>query len=135
MIGEVLQFIEQKTGVRANPDSDLFELGIAGDDFHELIEAYAQQFGVSIEPYLWYFHADEEGINFGALFFRPPYCRVKRIPITPLMLVDFAQKGTWDVQYPPHTIPKTRIDLLISTCFVALMALFVCTILIFKYLQ
>lgn len=132
---EVLQFIEQKSGARAQPDSDIFRLGIAGDDFHELIEAYAQRFGVSIESYLWYFHADEEGVNFGILFFRPPHCRVKRIPITPLMLVDFAQKGTWDVQYPPHTIPKSRIDLLMNNCLVTSVALFVCAILIYKYLQ
>ncbi len=52
--------------------------------------------------YLWYFHSDVEGgwNSFGRSFFDLPYKQVKRIPVTPVMLADFARKGKWDIQYP-----------------------------------
>lgn len=54
---------------KAEPNSDIFgELGIVGDDFHELIEQYAKQFHVDMTGYLWYFHADGEGLNFDGKF-------------------------------------------------------------------
>ena len=96
-------------------DSDIFELGIIGDDFHEMIDGYATRYNVDMNGYLWYFHADEEGVDgIGALFFPPPYKRVKRIPLTPKMLAGFANKGKWDIKYPAHKIPAKRYDLLIN---------------------
>ena len=69
--------------------------------------------------YLWYFHAAEEiGFGIGAIFFDPPNYRVKRMPVTPAMLTEFANKGKWDIVYPDHTLPKYRYDLLINTVFI-----------------
>jgi hypothetical protein len=69
-----------------------------------------------MNSYRWYFHAKEEGgwNSLGALFFKPPYKRVTHIPVTPKLLQDAANKGRWDLQYPPHTIPKRRWDLIIN---------------------
>lgn len=54
---------------KVEPNSDIFgELGIIGDDFRELIEQDAKQFYVNMTGYLWYFHADGEGLNFGEKF-------------------------------------------------------------------
>jgi len=98
-----------------NEDTDIYDdLSCVGDDFHELIENYSAKFNVTMDGYLWYFHSDEEGQNFGALFFKPPYQRVQRIPVTPKMLLDFANKGYWDITYPEHRLPKWRYDIIIG---------------------
>jgi len=100
---------------------------MVGDDFHEMIEKYAKKYSVEMKGYLWYFHADEESgwNNIGGWFFKPPYSRVARIPITPLMLTDFANRGKWDLQYPEHKLPKKRSDILINQILLGvLLALF-----------
>lgn len=114
-----INFLKNLSGTdKIGPDSDIFnDIGMVGDDFHEMIQKYSKKFSVNMSDYLWYFHADEEGgwNSIGALFFNPPYKRVKRIPVTPSMLTDFANQGKWDIQYPDHKLPKRRYDLLINT--------------------
>lgn len=120
-INEITNFLEDYTGVHdIKSDIDLNkEAGIYGDDWHEMIENYSKEFNVNVDGYLWYFHTREEGSNsIGGAFFRPPYERVKRIPITPLMLTDFANKGSWEIEYPEHKLPKYRYDLMINTVIV-----------------
>ena len=115
---DIETFISEKTFEKEiKPNTDIFnELGCTGDDFHELMEEYHKKFSVDMSNYLWYFHADEEGRNsgIGNIFFKPPYERVKRIPVTPQMLYKFANNGKWDLQYPTHKLPKYRIDIWIS---------------------
>lgn len=114
---EILSFIKELTcaeKVTENIDIES-DLGCYGDDFHELIEEYAKRFNVDISTYLWYFHTREEGSeSIAELFFSPPNIRVKRIPITPKMLYEFAEKGKWEVKYPKHDIPKKRYDLFVN---------------------
>lgn len=99
-------------------DDLLYDKRIRGDDFHELIEEYRKRFNVDMTRYLWYFHADEEGNNRGGILFKPPYERVQHIPITPAKLLEFANKATWDISYPNHTLPTRRWDLLINVFLV-----------------
>ena len=115
-INDILEFVEEKTGTKnVGSETDIFfDLGCTGDDFDELIETYSERFSVDMSGYLWYFHADEEGHNIGALFFKPPYRRVKRIPITPSVLLYYANKGVWSMKYPEHKLPKRRIDIIIG---------------------
>ena len=69
-----------------------------------------------MSPYLWYFHADEEGasLSIGSIFSKPPYQRVQRIAVTPQMLTNFANGRKWDIKYPEHKLPKYRIDVWIG---------------------
>jgi Protein of unknown function (DUF1493) len=115
-IDDIIEFVEKQTGIKdVNEGSDIFkDLACTGDDFHELIELYAKQFNVDLGSYIWYFHADEEGISLGGLFFKPPYQKVTQIPVTPHMLFKFAQDGRWGVIYPSHEIQKIRYDILIN---------------------
>ncbi|MDR2916718.1 MAG: DUF1493 family protein [Tannerella sp.] len=107
-----------------NADSDIFKLGFAGDDFHEMIYDYAAKYAVDMTGYLWYFHADEEGLSgIGGLFFPPPYKRVERISLTPQLLADIANKGKWDLEYPEHEIPVKRYDLIINQALLGLVLL------------
>ena len=102
-LNDILNFAAEKTtcaDVIATSDIQN-DLGCYGDDFHELIDEYSKKFKVDLTFYLWYFHTREEGNNLGGTFFRAPNERVKRIPVTPTLLLEFANKGKWDLQYPP----------------------------------
>lgn len=99
----------------ADGKADLFlACGIDGDDASEFMDAFEARFGVDLEDYRWYFHHGEEGSNFGGLFFRPPYGRVKRIPITTDILVQAIDSGRWPLRYPPHELPAVRWDIRIT---------------------
>lgn len=119
---EICDFIQTETGTRkiVTKDTRLVEdLGCVGDDFFELLEKYSRLFHVNLDSFLWYFHTPDEGslFNFGALFFKPIYKRVQRIPVTVGMLKDFADSGVWNIAYPPHTLPSLRFDMLFMQTF------------------
>ncbi len=118
----IIAFVENQTGSEsALPDSDITDdLGVDGDDFFDLVKAFSEHFNVDISTCLWYFHCAEEGSfnNIGSCFFRSPEQRVKHIPVTPLMLFEFANRGKWDIDYPEHKLPKRRYDLVINQVLV-----------------
>ena len=115
-INEIRNFLEDYSGVYPDdPNIDIYkDMGVVGDDFHEMMEKYSEQYEVDMSDYLWYFHADEEGSGLGERFFKPPNERVRRIPVTPQMLSDFIETKKWKVDYPEHVIPNRRNDLLIN---------------------
>jgi Protein of unknown function (DUF1493) len=133
-LNEIIEFLNQILSIKAKPDSDIFKLGVSGDDFDELILKYSEKYAVDMNGYLWYFNHDEEGLNFpGALFFKPPNCRVKRIPVTPNMLLAFANQKKWGVEYPKHYISEKRYDLLINKAFSGILLIILLLIVIRKY--
>lgn len=110
------------------PDSDLnIEHGISGDDFDIVISDYAEIFSVDMTSYCWYFHMSEEGsfYSIGAFFFKPPDKRVPYIAVTPQMLADIANKGKWDIDYPPHEIPKRSWDIFINQMLIFIFIIYV----------
>lgn len=132
----IISFLTDLVGrEKITSQTDIFsDLNIWGDDFHEMIDKYAQKFNVDISSYLWYFHTNEEGQNFGGSFFKAPYERVKRIPVTPKMLLDFANNGQWTIDYPEHTLPKRRYDIIINQVLVLGFFVIVIIYLLNKYL-
>ena len=42
------------------PDTDIFSLGIYGDDMDEFLGSYHKKYNVNFDNYLWYFHNEEE---------------------------------------------------------------------------
>jgi len=134
-VEEIIKFLEEQLKVeRVEADSDIHhDLGVTGDEFFEMIAEYSKKFNVDLENYNWYFHSDEEGVlSIGALFFKPPYKRVQRIPVTPQMLTDFANKRKWDLQYPAHYIPARRWDLIINRVLAILTVAAMCVFAIVK---
>lgn len=121
---EIIEFIKGETDANANVDTDIErDLGVFGDDFYELMEAFAKRYNVDMSEFIWYFHSGEEGLNIpSAMFFKPPYARVARIPVTPLMLSEFANTGKWSIDYPSHDIPKKRFDLTVNFLFIVMVA-------------
>ena len=86
---------------------------------------------VDMSDFLWYFHCDEEGSTFiTGMFFKPPYKRVTRIPITPKMLTDFANSKIWKIDYPKHKLPKYRYDIIFNP--IILFSFFVLCLLFYK---
>ena len=117
---QIIQFIQNEIRVgEVLENSDIeYDLGCTGDDFSELIEKYAEYYQVDMSSYLWYFHPFEEGSNFpGNFFFKSPNARVKRIPVTPKLLLEFAKTGKWDLVYPQHILPKRRYDIIANQIF------------------
>jgi len=100
-------------------DADIFrDLGIDGDDAFEFIERFAAKFEIEITNYHWYFHHGEEPfLNIGGLFFRPPYRRVGRIPITPKVVAEAIRTKRWPLEYPTHRLPSVRWDVRLSQVF------------------
>lgn len=70
---DVIAFLKDLAGTdKVFPHTDIFrDLGMVGDDFHEMIETYAARYAVDMTNYRWYFHTDEEGWSFGGVFFKP----------------------------------------------------------------
>ncbi len=128
---DIKSFIVASTGCEekeVTSTCDLMnDLGCSGDDFHELIDDYGKMFNVNLDNYLWYFHTDEEGHSnsLGRIFFKAPYERVKQIPVTPTLLLDSANEGKWFLNYPEHTLPKLRKDILVNQLIVMLFIIFV----------
>lgn len=116
--------MKNEIGVDAvNENDDLAnDLGIDGDDYDEFISKYATKYRVDISSFLWYFHYSEEGSwnSIGGAFFKSPDKTVKHIPVSPLMLSEFAKKGKWEIQYPEHKLPKRRYDIIINQLLVLL---------------
>ncbi len=116
-VDDIVAFV-RSSGVKAKEISGGTSLGgdlnIWGDDLDELLIDYAHEFGVDMSAYLWYFHSKEEGMNTGALFFKPPNKRVDHIPITIDLMAEAANTGSWPVKYPEHKLPKYRLDTLVS---------------------
>lgn len=124
---EIQNFLEDYSSTYVeDPHVDINnELGITGDDFHELMENFAKEYQVDMRTYRWYFHSEDEGFgNIGAIFFKPPFRRVQHIPVTPQVLADSIEARRWVINYPPHHIPKRRWDLVINT------VVFIATILV-----
>ena len=118
---EIINFIETeywKSNLQS--DSDIFTLlKIDGDDCEELLFKYANKYNVDMENFLWYFHyGDEASINsIGSLIYKTPDKLVKRIPLTPKMLTEFANTKIWNIEYPEHKLPKYRYDMIASWIF------------------
>ena len=128
---ELIQLIMDKIGVRENeilPDADIeHDLGCTGDDFDELIQAYAKRLNVDMTGYVWYFHAHEESMaTVNPILGNPPSQQVERIPITLDLLVDKALLGRWDIRYPIHSLrPRyTLWDKTICGLFILLLIFF-----------
>ena len=117
-------------------DTDIFSLGIYGDDMDEFLGSYHKKYNVNFDNYLWYFHNEEEisnNFSIGKIFFKPPYHSVERIPITPEILTKFANTKVWEIDYPEHQIPKFRYDVLIDQIIFGGLALIILYFSLKKY--
>lgn len=121
-LDDILEFVKEETASKKVVENSDIErdLGCTGDDFSELIERYSLRYNVDMSSYLWYFHHHEEGNSFGSGLFRAPNELVQHIAVTPKLLFEFAQLGKWNIDYPEHTLPKRRYDLIANQIIILL---------------
>jgi hypothetical protein len=121
----IYAFLSEEVGVDTaclKHDTSLQDdLGVAGDDFDELVGDYAERFGVDISGYRWYFHHDAEGSGPADLFFKQP--SYERIAVTPTLLLESANAGRWMLEYPQHRGPRRRIHQSLLSCLFILVIL------------
>lgn len=134
---DIYNLLNEQLGVdplRIDIYDDIYNsMGVDGDDFFELIDEFKGRFNVDMTNYLWYFHHAEEGSGIGCLLFRSPDKRVKRIAITPKLLLEAANAGYWPVEYPKHNIPDKRYDMLFTNIFSLLIFVLVIWLTVKKY--
>jgi len=109
---DIINFLkDQSLEDEISPETNVCDdIGMSGDDFDEMMMAYAGKFSVDMTGYLWYFHSEEEGSWTSISLFPRANEQVKRIPLTPTMLTDFANSGKWNVVYPEHKITLTEYN-------------------------
>jgi hypothetical protein len=129
---DLIALITDKVGINAEevmPDADIEnDLGCTGDDFFELMEAYAKHFNVDMSGFLWYFHTHDESMaTLNPLPGHPASTQVDRIPVTFNILVEKAMLGKWDMTYPPHALQPTytRSEKVVHWLFLAILTYFI----------
>lgn len=105
-------------------DTDLHaDLRLIGLDLGEFLDEFAVRFGIDLSGFPWYFHSEDDGASFGRLFFASPQDRVTRIPLRLGLLYAAAETGRWPVEYPAHSLPPRRWDVIIDRLLVTAAAL------------
>ncbi len=89
-------------------------MGLWGDDHHEFIGKFAEVFDVQMENYRWYYHTEEEGLNWAEVFFKPPYKKVEQSQISINMLHQIANDGKWPDMYEKPDLANFRPDILMN---------------------
>jgi hypothetical protein len=114
---EINALVRERTAVRGplSEETDLHgDLRMLEPDLDEFLVDFAERFRVDLSGFLWYFHTDEDGVSPGRLFFRAPQDRVTRIPLRLALLYHAAEIGRWPVDYPEHSLPARRWDLVFN---------------------
>ncbi len=107
-------------------DGDLFDaFAIAGDDGNEFLQDFAVRFDVNLDGFLWYFHynANEPPGAETSWPYTPDGRRLSRIPLTPRLLAEAANRRVWPVEYPEHVVKgawKAKIPLIAMGLFVVI---------------
>ena len=126
---EVHMIIADHTGVeidKLNGSTSITEdLGLAGDDVGDLVDAIAKQFNIDLSDYRWYHHSEPEGCNPFWLIVRPWWAKARHIPLTVDDLVRSAREGKWSVEYPDQPLqPKHDIANWLFVCFAVVVLVF-----------
>jgi hypothetical protein len=123
---EIHALVRKHTGAQGllSEETDLHgDLGLILPDLDEFLAEFAERFSVDLSGFLWYFHTDEDGVSPGRLFFAAPQDRVTRIPLRLALLYRAAELGRWPVDYPKHSLPPRRWDIVVNQCLAVAAAL------------
>ncbi len=104
---EIVGLAAEVTGrPRAGIDRDdlLGSDGFDGKAASRFVQTYAVRFRVDIRGYRWWFHHRDHGVFAMPLVALDHAGREIHIPLTAEMLAGFAERGRWDIDYPPHRL-------------------------------
>jgi hypothetical protein len=89
---------------RIDRDDLLASPGLDGRAVSRFLQSYAGRFGVDMRGYRWWFHHRDHGALAMPLVALDGERREIRIPLSAEMLAGFAERGRWDIAYPPHRL-------------------------------
>jgi hypothetical protein len=78
--------------------------GLDGKAASRFLQLYAVRFRVDLRGYRWWFHHREGGVLAMPLVALDGEGREIRIPLSAEMLAGFAERGRWEIEYPPHRL-------------------------------
>lgn len=125
-VAEINALVRKHTGARGmlSEETDLHsDLRLISLDLEEFLDEFAKRFDVDLSEFLWYFHTEEDGVSLGRLFFAAPQDLVTRIPLRLALFYQAVELGRWPVDYPEHSLPRRRWDVVVDQCLAAAMAL------------
>ena len=82
----------------------LATVGHDGRASKRFLKLYAMRMGVDVSPYKWWFHHRDDGVFAIPLVALDDTGEAIRIPLSAAMLAGFADRGRWDLTYPPHRV-------------------------------
>ena len=89
---------------RIDRDDLLASPGLDGRAASRFLQIYAGRFGVDMRGYRWWFHHRDHGVLAMPLVALDGERHEIRIPLSAEMLARFAERGRWDIAYPPHRL-------------------------------
>ena len=78
--------------------------GLEGKAASGFLQLYAVRFRVDMRGYRWWFHHRDHGVLAMPLVALDREGRAIHIPLTADMLAGIAERGRWDIDYPPHRL-------------------------------
>lgn len=124
-VDEINALVREHTGTRGvlSEETDLHsDLGLTSLDLDEFLAEFAKRFDVDLSGFLWYFHTEEDGVSPGRLLFAAPQDRVQKIPLKLALLYQAVELSRWPVDYPEHSLPRRRWDVVVNQCLAAALA-------------
>ena len=104
---EIVALAAEASGLpRARIDrADLLgSAGLDGKAASRFLRIYAMRFRVDLRGYRWWFHHRDHGVLAMPLVALDQDGNEIRIPLSAEMLAGFAERGRWEVDYPPHRL-------------------------------
>lgn len=87
----------------------LATVGHEGKASKRFLKLYAMRLGVNVSPYKWWFHHRDDGVLAMPLVAIDAGGDEIYIPLSAEMLAGFAERGRWDLDYPPHRLALRSI--------------------------
>ena len=104
---EIVALVAEVSGrpcARIDRSDLLGSAGLDGKAASRFLQLYAMRFHVDMRGYRWWFHHRDHGVLAMPLVALDGEGRAIRIPLTAEMLAGFAERGRWDLAYPPHRL-------------------------------
>ena len=104
LVERVVSFVAHQTGRRQSRlrlQTDLWDLGVDGDDAHDLLLRLSEEFQINLQKMEFGRHFGPEAVFNPLAVFLPGWWRWRRerIPVTIADLVEAARTRTWPIQY------------------------------------
>jgi hypothetical protein len=110
IVDDLREFVATRLGAKVAEISAqtclVGDLKLLAPDLDELIEDFAERYGVDCSSYLWYHHTSPDGCNPVWSLIPPWWSRAQRVPLRVSDLAASAVHGKWQIVYPMQAIRR-----------------------------